>query len=233
MNAVDHLVLKKRLIEWRDHQCQAIEDHLQHSFVLLWDEVEQQVDEMTLVDIMQGKKFAATRIAPIWERWVTNESTVLLAKAQRELATVIEVEIARQDVRTPAPDPGRETIFKDGAVVATATAGAGVAVVTLLPATVTTVSAGGILGFLGVTTAVIAWPVVIGLVAVVGTALAIGGTKALGARDRAVRNYKKQLRKWLETSAIDSGNPTSLVLTLQREIRRVAGASLHHLEQQP
>lgn len=230
MKTVDRLALKKQLIEWRDRQCQAIEEHFGRSFVLLWDEVEQAADKMGVFDVFTGEGFTEREIIPIWERWVKNETGTILAVAQRELSKISEKAIETTDTKGKLPAPDGSTILADGAIVATASAGAGVALVTLLPASVTTVTTGGVLGLFGTTTAVIAWPVALGLFTVVGAAAALGGSRLFNARERAVRHYKDQLRAWMKQSAIDSDNPNSLVNLMQAEIRRVASASAQQLD---
>ena len=62
------------------------------------------------------------------------------------------------DTNAEVPPPDGLPVVQDGAIAGAATVGAGVAVATLSPASVTTVSAGGIMGFLGATTAVFVWP---------------------------------------------------------------------------
>lgn len=230
MNTVDRLALRKQLIEWRDRQCQAIEEHFGRTFLILWDEVEHAADKMSVLDVFKGEEFAEREIIPIWERWVRNETGVVLSVAQRDLSRISEKAIENTGAQGEVPAPDGSTVFADGAIAATASAGAGVALVTLLPAAVTTVSAGGVLGLLGATTAVIAWPVALGLFTVVGAAAALGGSRLFNARERAVRHYKEQLRVWMKQSAIASDNPNSIVSLMQAEIRRVAAASVHHLD---
>ena len=230
MKTVDRLALRKQLIEWRDRQCQATEEHFARSFVLLWDEVEQALETMRVADVLSGERYTDREIIPIWERWAKNETGVVLAEAQRELSKISQGSIETTGSEGQVPSPDRRTVLADGAIVATASTGAGVAFVTLLPASVTTMSTGGVLGLFGTTTAVIAWPAALGLFAVVGAAAALGGSRLLNARERAVRHYKVQLRTWMKRSAIDSQNPDSLVNLTQAEIRRVAAASLQHLD---
>lgn len=230
MKTVDRLALKKQLIDWRDRQCQVVEEHFVRSFVLLWDEVDQAVDQMGVLDVVTGKGFTEREIVPVWERWVKNETEVVLSAAQRELSRISETALEQTGAKSKLPAPDGSTIMADGAIVATASAGAGVALVTLLPASVTTVTTGGVLGVFGTTTAVVAWPVALGLFAVVGVAAALGGSRVFNARERAVRHYKEQLRAWMKQSAIDSENPNSLVSLIQAEIRRVAAASVKHLD---
>jgi hypothetical protein len=230
MKTVDRLALKKQLIEWRDRQCQAIEEHFGRAFVLLWDEVEQAADKMSVVDVFTGEKFTKREIIPIWERWMKTETGTVMAVAQRELSKISEQTIEATDTGGKLPVPDGSTLMADGAIVATASAGAGVAVVTLLPASVTTIMTGGVFGLFGTTVAVIAWPAALGLVTIVGAAAALGGSRLFNARERAVRHYKDQLRAWMKQSSVDSRNPNSLVNLMQAEIRRVASASVQHLD---
>lgn len=230
MKTVDRLALKKQLIEWRDRQCQATEEHFARSFVLLLDEVEQAAEKMGVADVFRGERFTEREIIPIWERWAKNETGVVLAEAQRELSKISDRAIETTGTKGKVPAPDGRTILADGAIVATASTGAGIAFVTLLPASVTTVSTGGVLGLFGTTTAAIAWPAALGLFAVFGAAAALGGSRLLNARERAVRHYKVQLRAWMKRSAIDSENPNSLVNLTQAEIRRVAAVSVQHLD---
>ena len=103
---------------------------------------------------------------------------------------------------------------------------------TLLPASVTTVSAGGILGFLGATTAVFVWPLP-RLGSLLWSAWQPHSVvrKFFSMRAGAVQRYNARMPDWIEGSVTNSNNLNSLVNLLQGEMRLVASAAVSHLDQ--
>ena len=92
------------------------------------------------------------------------------------------------------------------------------------------VSAGGILGFFGVT--VIFWPVVAAGLATVGTLMALGGYKVTSLKSRVIRRYRKAIKKSIDDQVLGyESDQVSIRQQLQSNIQHTAEKIIMEIDQ--
>jgi hypothetical protein len=183
------LQLRRQILDWRDKHYINIYRYLSAELAFLFESIDEVLDEFTISDTFKSEAFFKTRIEPIYDQWVQQESDKLLNDAEQELNQIIQHVIERDN------DPRilqyqNDTATAGGALTAGLSTFAGL-IATAFTASSATVSAGGLLGLLGATA--ISWPVVLA-----------GGTAALGlsylgiGKSINIMDGKNQLRKWTQ-----------------------------------
>jgi hypothetical protein len=181
------LQLRRQILDWRDKHYINIYRYLSAELAFLFESIDEVLDEFTISDTFKSEAFFKTRIEPIYDQWVQQESDKLLNDAEQELNQIIQHVIERDNDPTILQYQN-DTATEGDAVTAGLSTVAGL-IATAFTASSATVSAGGLAGFIMGAT-VISWPVVL-----------VGGSVALGlsylgiGKSMNIMDAKKQLRK--------------------------------------
>ncbi len=214
-----NLDLRRAVLEWRDRHIEAVERHLDRELISLNQELDQQLRKMSWADLLNQKRFANNNLQPIYDQWCEREVALLIDQAQGELSSIFAHSLEYAEVSRSIDQELNAQSSKD-AVMAVAATGAGVG---SIPAFVSmsTVSAGGILGFFGVTT--VAWPVVAVAVVTAAGLLTLGGYKATTMRNSAIsRLHTSTTKKIAEEVLSYHSGESSLRTRLQAYISDTA-----------
>jgi hypothetical protein len=227
MNKEDRIFTRRQLLDWRDKHIENIHHYLNHEISLLFNELDDKIDEMSLKDIYNSEDYTKKQLEPIYLRWIQNEVSRLLSAAQLELYPISQHVIECQKYDNSLKHKEGTNSIQNTATALLST-GAGIAIIpTVVSMSTATVSAGGFLGLLGVTTAVVSLPVALAGVAVVGGLLAFGGNKAANLKSNAINQYKKKIRKSIQESVIYNKAKDSICQRLQAQITEVARSLLN------
>lgn len=211
-----NLDLRRAVLDWRDHHIEVVETHLTRELYSLYSLLDQQFEKMAIKDLFKQKAFGERYLEPIYKEWIAQETGVLIQSAQKDLAGLFAHELEYSESQSEWAQAAEGSAVTDAALTAALT-GAGIAAIPSF-ATMSVVSAGGIMGFLGATT--VALPVVAVGVAVTGSLLALGGYKAASLRSRGVNRYREAVKRSIQQQLLGGGtNQESICHRLQRYIQ--------------
>jgi hypothetical protein len=180
MATEDNILLRRQILDWRDKHTENIHDHLSREIYTLFNQLDK--IPMSLADTFSSDSYIRAYIQPVYKRWIENKISVLLNAAQVDLNKIYQhtlddqkdnTHFGQYDNSAGITDATKAYISKGAAIVAIPTA-----------ASLSSVSAGGLMGALGVT--VISWPVALVGAAVVGSLFAFGDNK----KSDAIRRHK-------------------------------------------
>ena len=180
------LQLRRQILDWRDKHYINIYRYLSAELAFLFESIDEVLDEFTISDTFKSEAFFKTRIEPIYDQWVQQESDKLLNDAEQELNQIIQHVIERDNDPTILQYQN-DTATEGDAVTAGLSTVAGL-IATVFTASSATVSAGGLAGLLGAT--VISWPVVL-----VGGSVAVILSYFGGKESMNIMDAKNQLRQ--------------------------------------
>lgn len=227
MNQLKTVALRRQVLDWRDKWMFVIPVKLDRELPMLISLIDVKIEQMSFREAFATQKFAAKHLQPTYESWIHRKSNELIDQAQADLKSINE-EILEHSV---AIHQIAQDTSGDNYVAAGIAGGSASAALLGVPAiaAISTTSAGGILGLVGLT--VISWPVVLGGALVLGSVFVFGGKKAFGLRDKAVKDYKQKTRDMLHRVVLlnDEGDP-SVAAGLQDCIKRTSDAYLQELK---
>lgn len=180
------LQLRREILDWRDKHYINIYRYLSAELAFLFESIDEVLDEFTISDTFKSEAFFKTRIEPIFDQWVQQESDKLLNDAEQELNQIIQHVIERDNDPTVLHYQNNTATTGDALSAGLKTVAGLIA--TAFTASSATVSVGGVAGLLGAT--VISWPVVL-----------VGGSVALGlsylgiGKSMNIMDGKNQLRQ--------------------------------------
>lgn len=226
----DSILLRRQLLDWRDKHVEAIQHHLNRELVLLLQEMDAEIDRMTLLQTFHNSAYVKKRLEPIYSRWLKNEVTFLIESAQFELNVIYEhrLEYERPDNELNHKDDKKNILETTTAVLSTGVAVA--AIPTILSLSTTTISAGGVLGLLGVTTTVISWPVALTGGAIVLGLSSFGVSKAARLKFNAEKRFKDKIHQTIRESVLPNEKENSVCQVLQAKIIGVAKTLLDEIK---
>ena len=192
-NRANTLFLRRSVLDWKDKHVTQIEMHLRRELPVLMNAIDKELNKLSIYEsLFKFRKLRSEIIQPLFNEWVSRESTQLLEDAQKELLSIHGLVLDQIDHR------GGNIKTKDSkaSLLDLATgAAAGVGGIALIPVftSASVVSTGGILGLLGATT--VSLPIVTIGVLVVGSSLALGVHRMSDVKKRAVKSYRKKIHK--------------------------------------
>lgn len=229
MNTLEILAIRKAIKTWRDRWTEQIAKDLEESIPELRSMLVAEVDVLKPADALRTKHFAAEKLQPLFADWCQ--------KKEKELFTAAEEDLQNQFKRTIAYRSTKGEIdvdvSKDALLNVAGAALSGAATVATIPAIVifssATVSAGGILGLLGVTTTVVVTKnIVIGVIVFAALML-----MTLWRFSKAMASTKARLREQIEQQIqeriVYSKKQPSLILLLTTRVEDTAKQLLGEL----
>ncbi|MDT8320753.1 MAG: hypothetical protein RQ826_09550 [Xanthomonadales bacterium] len=227
---------KLAILEWRDRWELAVDDFLKPHQNRLMLEIKQILESKSFIDsLFRSRRILRDDVEPVIQTWVANTSTDFIEKASREALSVLRQHGGPIQVSNSIESLAENRqAYKDIADLA-ATIGPAAAAIVAIPTAVSgsIVSAGGLLGLLGVT--VIAWPFAIASGVVITFTLMTAAFRASSFKQRALNRLFKKISAYVDEltfGRIEIASPTTqesggLCGNLQRIIRETAEAQLH------
>jgi hypothetical protein len=218
MNNENAILIRRQLLDWRDKHIENIHNHLSSKIAVLLRDLNNKINNMSLTDIYSNEDYTKKYLEPICSRWIKHETAILINAAQSDLNSIYQRAIEyKENNNNLNPKNDSHNIQKD-AITALISTGAGVAAIPTAVSTAT-VSVGGIMGLLGVTT--ISLPIAIVGGAIVGSLLAFGGSKIINIKSDAIERYKNDIRKAVQERVIYNKYNNSVCQCLQAQITEV------------
>jgi hypothetical protein len=220
--------LRRAILDWRDSHCELIELRLMNRLQALFSKIDQEIANASVKEFFfRRKKFLEERLEPIFHKWVEDEVTTLLAEAERDLQNITARSVRSNQKRStlrPSEDHGH---YLDAAT-SVATVFTGLAAIPTVAA-ISVVSAGGILGLLGVTT--ISWPILLTGGTISVGLLALGGNRTANIRARATKRYEHKVREFITTEVMGNREiPDCVCRRTQHEVESTAREILEGIQ---
>ena len=224
----DNILLRRKILDWRDKHIEDIDHHLNREIIFLFNELEQKIQQMSLKDIFKSDAYTK-KLKPIYTRWIENEVSMLINDAQVDLNKLrrYTVEYFNEANHIDSKNDNENIIDATAAVLST---GAAIyAIPSVLSFLTTRVAAQGVLGILGSTTTVVSWPIAMTGITIVAGMLAFGGNKATNLKSNHINRYKKAIRTSLYNRIIYNKANDSVSQSLQMKIEEISNTLLREL----
>jgi hypothetical protein len=230
MNTLEILAMRKEVKAWRDGWLARIDEDLADGVQHLKRQLHAEVDTLGFLQAIRPKRYVADTLQPLFVEWCKKKEAALLSAAEQDLRFRFDRVIPPSDARTKMDID----VTKESLLDLAGTAMSGVAAAAVIPSIITystaTVSAGGILGLLGVTTtAVLTRSIMFGLVVLMILVLItfIRFSKIVGNARIRLRN---RIDKQIDEKIRYSRTKQSLAMTLSERIELTASQLLEELD---
>ena len=110
MNEIDSLQIRRRILDWRDEHVAHIEHHLGREIYLLFKEIDEKIDKMSVKELLQSQEFAKNNLEPICEQWLENETRLLFHKANQSLQIIYQTSLTSQQVNVKLETNNHELV---------------------------------------------------------------------------------------------------------------------------
>lgn len=230
MNTLEILAMRRAIKAWRDRWAEHITKDLDASIPDLRAQLFAEVEKIKLVDSIRAKRYVVDKLQPLFVAWCKKKEGEILSAAENDLRDQFNRTVADRSVKSEVEiDVSRESLLDlAGATLS------GVAAVASIPAIIgfstATVSAGGILGLLGVTTTVLVTKnIAIGLV-VLAVLLLISFIRFSKIVTNAKVRLREQIEKQISEKVVYSKKEPSIAMLLTGRIEDTAKQLLGELD---
>jgi hypothetical protein len=223
------LELRRVVLDWQDKEVVRIECDLASSFHELTSELDDALNKVTFFELFRPNKLSKKYSEPIYKAWVERETYSLIHSAQENLSVVVNYSLSSHEVSEVGLSNTESLNCRADITKSFVATGLGAVTIPTV-VSMSTVSAGGLLGLFGATA--VAWPVVIigGLVIVV--LFAFGGSKATKIKVNAIDRYKRTLHENLESQILGvDGSGESVNEKLQLWVCNQAQSAIMDIEE--
>ncbi|PLW68446.1 hypothetical protein [Pseudohalioglobus lutimaris] len=223
-----NLDLRRAILDWRDKHIEKVELHLGRELTTLFNSIDAQLEQLSARElILDGKNIGKKHIEPIYLEWVEREVQELINDAGKDLSSIFTHALSFQKLATSFDHNENSKPYLDATLAAGAT-GAGLAAIPVF-ASLSSVSAGGLLGMIGATA--VSWPVMLAGVATAGALVSFGGYKAANLKSKAVSRYRDTSRKFITQQILgDRAATNSIRKNLQAHISEAATTILKEID---
>jgi hypothetical protein len=223
-----NLDLRRAVLDWRDKHIEKVELHLGRELTTLFNSIDVQLEQLSARElIFDSKNIGGNHIEPIYLEWAEREVQELIDDARKDLSSIFTHALSFQKLETSFDQNENSKPYLDATLAASAT-GAGLAAIPVF-ASLSSVSAGGLLGMIGATA--VSWPVMLAGVATVGALVSFGGYKAANLKSKTVSKYRDTSRKFITQQVIgDREARNSISKNLQAFISEAATKILEEID---
>ena len=223
-----NLDVRRSVLDWRDRHLENTELQLRRELLTLFGSIDKQLEKMTIAEtFFHEKKFSKENIEPIYLAWVEREATKIINDAQKDLRSIFSHALDFEIDETTLEQSETSGRYTDAAIAAAAT-GAGMAAIPVF-AGMSMVSAGGVLGFIGITT--ISWPIAALGITTVGGLLAVGGYKSADLKSKASSRYRDKVFAFINDQVLGGVNSeTSVSQNIQAHIKKATTTILAEID---
>ncbi|MCY1368242.1 hypothetical protein D9M69_552100 [compost metagenome] len=219
------------MLDWRDKWRQHIDAQLNAEVVEVSQRIDAAITGMAATDLVRSKRFINTHLQPILARWIRVQSETLIRAAERDLLALNQHVLQVHAVETSLESELATRKLLDVAKAVLSTTGALASIPMALSLSTTSVSVGGILGLLGVTTTVVSAPAAIVGAAVVMTTGYVARDQIKKVKSNTQERLRLTLAAQIQENVLFNRKGTALSQILQRAIETSASSlikELHH-----
>ncbi len=230
MNTLEILAMRRAIKTWRDRWTEHIAKDLDASIPGLRAQLFAEVDKIQFGDTIRLQRYVADKLQPLFVAWSKKKEEEILSAAENDLRNQFKRTVAYRSANSEM----EINVSKESLLDLAGVALSGTAALAIIPAIVglstATVSVGGILGFLGVKTAVVVTKnIFIGL-AVLAIVLLITFNLFSKVRSNAKNRLRAQIEQQIREKVLYSKKQPFLVMLLIDRIDETAKQLLGELD---
>jgi hypothetical protein len=205
LSSIEKVQLRNQLLKWRDKYRDGVRFHYKREIHTLFSSIDEALSGFSTSDlIFKSNKFGKGTIEPLYLAWITQETQTILKEAQSELDKIYNQSLERSN-KFDGVDGMEPVNVKIDLLTCTITLAGGAIAIPAF-ASLSSISVGGWLGFIGLTT--ISWPIVITGIAISSTFMAFSIYKFSNIHNRAVDKYRKTIKKFIENQIFHGSEKT-------------------------
>lgn len=230
MNQMEAMTLRKAILGWRERWTKIIGERLQEDSFNLRRVLYSEIDAMSFRNAIFSKGFTRKKLQPIFVRWSEARAHELINDAEADLLKICEQSVSRHSGSSRLETNDSLGALKDivGATLTSAMAFA--AIPTVVTFSTATISVGGILGFLGVTTSVVIFKqLALGVIALV-ILWYLASMRIRKIKTNCQERLKLQMQQQIKDKILYSKKNKSLNLTLNELIEKTANKLIGELK---
>lgn len=229
MDRLEKIEARRLILSWKDRWTQTTQQRLEVESRQLQGELHAKIDQISFWDALFSGRYLRNTIQPLFTEWCQTKAKELRAAAEQDLQSVVARAIPEEDF-TPSLDghSSKGTLLD----VATAAISTGVAAATI-PAVVAfstaSVSVGGLLGFLGVTTTVFVTRNLLAGLVVLGILFLVALLRFKSIKRNASRRLKAKVDKQIIKKIHFSKKEQSLAMGMTKMLESTADSLIREL----
>ncbi len=229
MTRLEMMEARKLVLSWKDRWTHTIQQRLEVESQQLKTELHAKIDTIGFWEARSSNKYLRSTIQPLFTAWSQTKAKELKAAAELDLQAAFTRVIPEEDFSQILDGHSNLGTLRDLAAAALSTGLAAATIPAVVAFSTASVSVGGILGFLGVTsTIIVTRNLMAGLVV-----LAIFGFFALGRFSSVKTNARKRLKAKVDQQIIKkihySKKEKSLAMGLTKMIENTADSLIKEL----
>ena len=229
MDRLEKIEARRLILSWKDRWTQTTQQRLEVESRQLQSALHAIIDQMSFWDALFSGRYLRNTIQPLFTEWCQNKAKELRAAAEQDLQSVVARAIPEEDFALSLDAHSRKGTLLD---VATAAISTGVAAATI-PAVVAfstaTVSVGGLLGFLGVTTTVFVTRNLLAGLVVLGILFLVALLRFKSIKRNASRRLKAKVDKQIIKKIHFSKKEQSLAMGMTKMLESTADSLIREL----
>lgn len=229
MDRLEKIEARRLILSWKDRWTQTTQQRLEVESRQLQSELHAIIDQMSFWDALFSGRYLRNTIQPLFTEWCQNKAKELRTAAEQDLQSVVARAIPEEDFALSLDAHSRKGTLLD---VATAAISTGVAAATI-PAVVAfstaTVSVGGLLGFLGVTTTVFVTRNLLAGLVVLGILFLVALLRFKSIKRNASRRLKAKVDKQIIKKIHFSKKEQSLAMGMTKMLESTADSLIREL----
>lgn len=215
---------RRAILDWRDQFTEEAELQFRTELSQLLNTLDKVMQNASVRELL-GKKYAKEYLDPLCLEWQEREVGRFLQRlesAQKSLL-ITEIKFSQREMAVLDDASSGSAL---SLLLPTAATGIGVAALPSAGAA-SLVSAGGVLGFFGVTT--ISWPILLSGLAVSAALISTGVVNGAKVKDKLREKIRNRVEEHMTLQVLGDGSGTSLVENIQKYIEDVASDALARL----
>ncbi len=229
MDRLEKIEARRLILSWKDRWTQTTQQRLEVESRQLQSELHAKIDQMSFWDALFSGRYLRNTIQPLFTEWCQTKTKELRAAAEQDLHSVVARAIPEEDLAPSLDAHSSKGTLLD---VATAAISTGVAAATI-PAVVAfstaSVSVGGLLGFLGVTTTVFVTRNLLAGLVVLGILFLVALLRFKSIKRNASRRLKAKVDKQIIKKIHFSKKEQSLAMGMTKMLESTADSLIREL----
>lgn len=229
MHKLQAMSLRRKTINWRDKWVSLVPERLERNLRHLFELIDSEIDQMGRWKlIVNSGRYVQSELQPIYQRWATDQTLILLEDAQAELRAINDKIL---NSNKSSEQILRSKIMPDellaSAIAPTATVTGGVGGVVGI-ASLTTIKTGGFLS-IGAS-AIIGWPLaILGMIVIIFFGF-IFRWKWGTFRERARKRLKVKIRERIRNQVLSHTSQDTVSSCIQEKIKLMCHTYLEDLK---
>ena len=229
MNKLEAMTARKAILAWRERWTKTINERLQADSKQLQEILNVTIDAMGFWNAVFSKSYTRKRLQPLFTQWSEAKALELTKSAATDLVGICERSVPSQNIHSALESQASKGLFVDMATATITTALAAAAIPAAVSLSTTTVSVGGVLGFLGVTATVVVLKQLILALLLVLIIWFIASNRIGKVKINAKARLKAQMQDQVQRKVLYSKKSTSLAMSLIGVIETTANKLLGEL----